>query len=198
MKTLLCVDCCIRGAHSRTRQVEEAFLGALDLSKEYRVERLFLCDEKALSPMDAASLAQRDELLAQKRFDHPRFRYARQFAAADKIVVAAPFWDLSFPALLKIYVENVCAQGISFDCDAQNGCFGICRADRLLYISARGGVYENSPMECGAAYFEKLCRFWGIGRFECIAPEGLDLGLEAPENILARAVNEAIEMARAF
>ena len=40
------------------------------------------------------------------------FRYARQFAAADKIVIAAPLWDLSFPAQLKVYLENIYVTGI--------------------------------------------------------------------------------------
>ena len=38
--------------------------------------------------------------------------YAKQFAGADTIVIAAPFWDLSFPAILKTYIENIYVTGI--------------------------------------------------------------------------------------
>ncbi len=197
MKKVLCVDCCIRGAQSRTRQVEKAFLSALAARGEYTVEGLNLCEEKLL-PLDAKRLAERDALLAQGNYEHPRFRFARQFAAADKIVIAAPFWNLSYPALLTTYIENVAMQGITFDCDAQNGCFGICRADKLLYISARGGIYADSPMECGAANMEQLCRFFGIDDFYCITPEGLDIGIEPVERILARAIAQAERLAQTF
>jgi FMN-dependent NADH-azoreductase len=29
---------------------------------------------------------------------------------AEKILIAVPFWDLSFPALLKVYLEWVCGR----------------------------------------------------------------------------------------
>ncbi len=197
MKNVLCVDCCIRKENSRTRRLEDAFVTELLSQGGYHAEILYL-SEQALLPMDEESLLRRDELLAQKCFEHERFRHARRFAQADKIVIAAPFWDLSFPALLKIYIENISVQGITFDCDAQNGCFGICRADRLLYLSTRGGIYEGSPMECGARYFEQLSRFFGIERFDSITAEGLDIGIEAPEAILARSISEAKALAKGF
>ena len=33
---------------------------------------------------------------------------------ADTVVIAAPFWDLSFPAILKKYIEAVTVAGITF------------------------------------------------------------------------------------
>jgi len=38
-----------------------------------------------------------DALIAAGSFDDPMFALARQFAAADEVVIAAPLWDLSFP-----------------------------------------------------------------------------------------------------
>ena len=46
-------------------------------------------------------LRRRDALIAAGSLDDPMFAMARQFAAADTVVIAAPFWDLSFPAMLK-------------------------------------------------------------------------------------------------
>ena len=40
------------------------------------------------------------------------FRYARQFAEAEEIVIAAPFWDLSFHAKLKIYLGQITISGL--------------------------------------------------------------------------------------
>ena len=99
MKQVLYIDCCIRREGSRTKELAEHFLRELEKSGEYAIIRLNLMDE-GLNYMTEGFFRQRDELLAEKEFDHARFRYAHQFAEADKIVIAAPFWDLSFPALL--------------------------------------------------------------------------------------------------
>ena len=51
--------------------------------------------------VDEDFLATRDALREKEAYDSPMFALAREFAAAEKIVVAAPYWDLSFPAVLK-------------------------------------------------------------------------------------------------
>ena len=40
------------------------------------------------------------------------FDLAKQFAEADEVIIAAPFWDLSFPAALKQYFEQINVLGI--------------------------------------------------------------------------------------
>lgn len=196
MKSLLYIDCCIRRDASRTRLLAGRFLAALEKRGEYAVDRLCLMDEN-LSPFSEGFFEQRQRLLDEGKLEHPRFRYAHQFQSADRIVVAAPFWDLSFPALLKAYIENISVDGITFRCDA-SGCAGVCRAERLCYITTRGGCYEGSPMEQGARYIEAMCGFFGIPKFDCVAAEGLDLGEEAPEDILERAYAQADALASEF
>lgn len=97
---VLFVDCCIRREASRSKELAEYFIQKLEETGAYEIERLCLMDEN-LSYFSDGFFLQREALLAEGKFDHPRFRYAHRFAAADKIVIAAPFWDLSFPALLE-------------------------------------------------------------------------------------------------
>ena len=185
MKKLLFIDCCIRRSESRTKELAEYFMDKLKRSGEYEIEELCLMDE-ALSFMSEGFFQQREELLEEKNLDHPRFRYAKQFAEADKIVMAAPFWDLSFPALLKVYIENLCVHGITFGYGPQ-GLHGICKADKLVYITTRGTFYEGSDMEMGSKYIEAMCRFWGIESYECVFAEGLDAREEPVEELMAKA-----------
>jgi FMN-dependent NADH-azoreductase len=196
MVKVLYIDCCIRREESRTRLLAEAFLKALEVQDDYLVERLCLMDEP-LAPLSEGFFAQREHLLAQNRRDHARFRYAHQFSQADRVVIAAPFWDLGFPALLKIYIENICVDGITFGAD-ETGTFGLCTAKRLLFLTTRGGDYSGSPLEMGASYLEALCEFWGIPRFDTVAANSLDLGLEAVATIINRAILEAVQLARDF
>jgi FMN-dependent NADH-azoreductase len=196
MVRVLYIDCCIRREQSRTRILAEAFLAALEAKEEYQVERLCLIDEPLVA-LSEGFFAQRERLLAENRRDHPRFRYAHQFSQADRVIVAAPFWDLGFPALLKLYIENICVDGITFGAD-EHGTFGLCKAERLLFLTTRGGDYGNSPLEMGARYLEALCEFWGIPRFDVVAADGLDLGREAVQTILDRAISDALTLVENF
>lgn len=87
--------------------------------------------------------------------------------------------------------------GITLGAD-ETGTFGLCKAKRLLFLTTRGGDYSGSPLEMGASYLEALCEFWGIPRFDTVAANSLDLGLEAVATILNRAILEAVQLAKDF
>ena len=197
MTDVLFIDCCIRGEQSRTRKLAEAFLAELKKRDDVSIERLTLMDEPII-PFSNGFFWQRERLLEQGELNHPRFRYAHRFQRADRIVIAAPFWDLSFPALLKVHIENLCVQGITFDCDEKNGCYGVCRAEKMLFLTTRGGAMEGRPNENGTKYLSDMAQFFGIPSFEAIAADALDMGLEPVETILNRAIARAKERAKSF
>lgn len=196
MKKVLWVDCCIRKDASRTKELAEHFRKELEKTGEYEIETICLMEEN-LSYFSDGFFEQRERLLAAGEMDHPRFRYAHQFAEADKIVIAAPFWDLSFPALLKVYIENLCVDGITFHSGAE-GLQGLCKADHMVYLTTRGGIYTDSDMEMGSLYLEKMSIFFGIDRYDCVAAEGLDIGVWPVEELLAKAKEQATAVAKAF
>ena len=197
MTQALYIDCCIRGEQSRTKRLAEAFLAAYGARENVEITRLTLMDEP-LIPFSNGFFWQREGLLEHGELDHPRFRYAHQFQQAERIIIAAPFWDLSFPALLKVYIENLCVQGITFDCNETNGCFGVCKADKMLFLTTRGGAMEGSAMDNGTKYLGDMAKFFGIPSFEVIAADALDMGLETVETILGRAIARAKETAQTF
>ena len=193
MKALY-IDCCIRGKESRSARLAEVFLE--NLSPEYELTRRCLMDE-ALYPLTADSLRQRDALLAQGKSRHPRFRFAHEIAEADLVILAAPFWDLSFPALLKVYIEQVSVDGITFG-STESGLQGLCRASQLVFLTTRGGFYTGDAMEMGSRYLDALHTFFGIGAYTCIAADGMDVaGFDAAAS-LAAAIDRAKALARTF
>ena len=140
--------------------------------------------EIAFGPTDEAYLAHRDRLLAEGRFEDPMFGLARQFAAADRIVIAAPYWDLSFPAVLKQYIEKINVPGITFYYTPEGVPRGLCRAKELYYVMTAGGMYV--PPEFGFGYVEALAKnFYGIREVRFIQAAGLDIDGADPEQILA-------------
>ena len=192
MKTLLYVDCCIRREQSRTRLLAEAFLQ--NLPAGWQVQTLTLMDEPLL-PLMAGGFAQREALLKAGDLHHRRFDYAWQFQRADAILIAAPFYDLSIPALLKVYIENVSVDGITFQCD-ETGLRGCCRAQSMTFLTSRGGFYEGSPEEMGARYMAAMCAFFGTGAFRCVAADGVDMDPAKTPQILKEACERAAEAAR--
>ena len=192
MKTLLFVDCCIRREASRTRLLANAFLE--NLPEGWQVEKVTLMDEPLL-PLMESGFAQREELLQKGDLRHRRFDSAWQFQRADAILLAAPFYDLSIPALLKVYIENVSVDGITFLCD-ENGLRGNCRARSMTFLTSRGGFYDGSPDEMGSRYMEALCRFFGTGDYRCIAADGVDMDPAKTPAILSDACAQAAQAAR--
>lgn len=164
-KTLF-INCCTR-AESRTKKIAEALLAKLG---DYDELNLYDIDLLAL---DEARLAKRNELLSAGKLDDDEFALARQFAAADTIVIAAPFWDLSFPAKLKLYIENIYITGI-VSCYDQNGMpKGLCKANKLYYVTTAGGPYDG---RYSYDYFKTLCNdYFGIKEVQLIKAEMLDI-----------------------
>lgn len=191
MRKLLLIDCCIRKEESRTKRIMDAFLSAVP--DDCAVEHLVLTEEN-LAPLTGDFFAQRQRLLENHDYTHPRFRYAKQFAAADIIVIAAPFWDLAFPALLKIYIEQVSLDGITFGAD-ETGLVGLCRATDMVFLTARGGFYTGDALEMGSRYLDALHTFFGISRYRCIAADGMDVAGFDAKAALEKACAEARALA---
>ena len=165
---ILFINACVREG-SRTKRLADHFLSIL--SGEVEEIRL---EELSFPPVDGTFLQKRDELITSAAFDAPSFDLARQFAAADQIVIAAPYWDLSFPAALKQYFEQINVVGITFMYTPEGFPRGLCRAKKLTYVMTAGGMYV--PEEFGFGYVKALAQnFYGIEEVELIKAVGLDL-----------------------
>lgn len=182
---VLFINCCIRGEKSRTLRLCKAYLNALTAKcPDCEITELFLPDQK-LFPLDEQSLKLRDTLISRGEWDHPMFRFARQLADADRIVIGAPHWYLSFPAWLKIYLEQCYACGVVIQY-TEVGSVGLCQADKVVYITTAGGEVHN---DLGAQYIKAVFQTLGVPHFERYAADGLDLDDADVEDALQKAQN---------
>ena len=101
------------------------------------------------------------------------------------IVIGAPYWDGSFPSSLKAYIENIYVTGIVSEYDDKGGVVGLCKADKLYYVTTAGGPYES---EYSYGYIKKLSGHFGIKNTELIYAENLDIAGNDPETILREAI----------
>ncbi len=160
-----------------------ALKAARRLSEDTEVLDLY---KQHIEPLDYEMLSNRDKYIAKQDYTDEMFRFAKQFSEADNIVIAAPYWDLSFPSILKCYIESICVNGLTFKYDEAGIPAGLCRAERLIYVTTAGGyIPENDH---GYKYIRQLCTdLFGIKDTECIKAEGLDIA----GNDIGKALREA-------
>ena len=192
MKNILYINACCR-ENSRTDELAEHLLTCLD--GKVQTVRLY---EENICPLDAEFLEKRDSLLKNVMTEDKMFALAKQFASADTIVIAAPYWDLMFPSILKVYLENITVCGITFRYSEKGIPQSLCKAKKLCYVTTAGGfIGENN---FGFDYVKALAKgFFGIDNVSFVSAEGLDIyGAnvdlimgKAKENILLQFCDES-------
>ena len=196
MKKLLFIDACVNRGISRTEQLAQTLLKEMNQNGEYEIETLNLEDED-LKLFTGKESALRESLTRAGNFEGPLFTYAKQFAAADRIVVAAPYWDFSFPARMKCYLEQICVTGLTFTFSSKGIPGGLCHADSLHYVTTSGG--SIGELNLGYEYLEKLCKvYYGINETVCYTAEGLDIEGNSVEDIMKEAEEKAVQKYREF
>ena len=106
-------------------------------------------------------------------------------------MVAAPYWDLSFPASLKQYIEQINVTGITFMYTPEGIPKGLCKAKKLYYVMTAGGTYV--PEEFGFGYVKSLAQnFYGIRKIELIKAVGLDIDSANVEEIMGKDKQELL------
>lgn len=164
---ILYVNACVRG-ESRTNRIAKALLQTLGGA----YEEVKLAEEPP-EPLSEARLQRRTEMIERGDFTDPMFRLARQFRAAEEIVIAAPYWDMSFPAVLKAYLENVYVTGLVSEYGADGTPHGLCRARKLWYVTTAGGPYVPDFSYDYVRALASGC--FGIPETELIKAELLDV-----------------------
>ena len=167
MQKLVYIDACVREGDSRTRRIAEPIVAAL--AKKYEITAYHLA-QMDIKPLNAESYA------ARVAGDIPEWatKAAKAIAAADAVVIAAPFWDMSIPAILKTFIEHTSLFGITFDSN-DHTCIGLCRSQKVLFITTRGmNIATGDPLEQGSSYIKALSSLWGLGDVRTIAAVNMD------------------------
>lgn len=188
MKVLF-VNACVRGEDSRTDQLCRDYISKLPADAVVTEINL---DELAIKPLDKHMLQKRDYLLASKDFSDSIFDYAKQIMEADHVIIGAPYWDLSFPALLKIYLEQCSVTGLTYIYNEKGIPEGQCKAKSLSYITTSGGPIGD--FNFGYDYIRGLCMLFGIPKTCFISAEALDVWGNDVDAIMAAAKEKITEI----
>ena len=174
---ILFVNACVR-KQSRTLRLAKQLMDKLDREiKEVKLETV------EFPIVDEEFINRREELKNAGQYDDPMFSLAKDFAIADMIVIAAPYYDLSFPAMLKQYFEQINVLGVTFTYSDSGVPQGLCKAKSLYYVTTSGGPVISDDF--GFGYVKALANtFYGIEEVYQIKAEGLDIIGADVESIL--------------
>ena len=191
MKKLIFIDACMR-AGSRTRRIATPIIA--ELGKRYSVETVDLT--RNIYPVaDNYTLEDRNQgVVPAEDVD-----LAKRIAAAVRIVIAAPFWEMSFPSALKVFFENMSLLGITFDSNEKE-CYGLCKAEKVMYITSRGmNISTGDPLEQATPYIKAISYLWGWGELTVVAAQNMDYSSDKEiEERITKAIEEGLEICKTF
>jgi FMN-dependent NADH-azoreductase len=194
MPTLLFVNACVRGQDSRTLALAGQLLRRIkeENSKDmaFKIEEIRLSTEN-LVPLNYERLARRQELLSAGLYEDTMFDYANAMANADMIVIAAPYWNMSFPSCLNIFLELASVEGITYTYGEDGTPIGLSQAADMYYVTTSGGMIANCNF--GFEYINALCRLFGVENTHFVSAQGLDLEGADVDDIMAKACSGKIQ-----
>ncbi|MEG9298505.1 FMN-dependent NADH-azoreductase [Mangrovibacillus sp. Mu-81] len=123
-----------------------------------------------------------------------------QFVDADKYIFVTPFWNFSFPPVMKAYIDSVSVAGKTFKY-TEHGPVGLLTDKKALHIQARGGIYSEGPaaqMEMGHRYLDIMMQFYGVPSFEGLFIEGHAAMPEKAQDIKEDGISRAKDLAHTF
>lgn len=194
--TLLHLDASPRGARSQSRQLGQEFLAAWQAA--HPAGRLVVRDigrepppfvteawvEGAFAPADRHSPAAREAIAVSNR-------YVDELLAADQLVITTPLYNLSLPAALKAWIDQVVRAGRTFAPVPGGGFAGLATGKRALVIVASGSDFR--PHTPGGAnnflepYLRAVLGFIGIADVQFVYAHSLNAGDSARTAALADA-----------
>lgn len=166
MKTLF-IDACVNPA-SRTMVLAKHLLSKI--SGEITEVNL---DREGVIPLTEEAFMKRGALLSTGNTTDESFRHARQFAEADTVIIASPYWNLGLPASVKAYFDDILVKGITFRYDENGIPRGLARVKKIIFITTSGGpIFADFAF----SYIKTAAEvFFGITDVSCYKAEGLDV-----------------------
>lgn len=185
---VLYLNACVRDG-SRTKKLADHLIKKLkEESGSAQICEIVL-EKEGPGFLDSKGLEERNAAVDSCDYSSSVFDNAKRLLEADVVVIAAPYWDLSFPASLKAFFESVTIDGLTFHYTEEGFPHGLCKAEKLFYVTTAGGPVVSD--EYGFGYVRDLARFYyGIGQAVQFKAENLDVAGADVENIMTNALNE--------
>jgi FMN-dependent NADH-azoreductase len=117
-----------------------------------------------------------------------------ELQAASVIVIGAPIYNFSIPAVLKAWVDMIARVGRTFYY-TENGPVGLLEDKKVYVVVPSGGVPVGSPMDFATPYLRHALGFVGITDIEFIGAQGADRGNDAALDSARARIADLIHLA---
>ena len=123
---------------SLTLQMAEMFI--TEYKKEHPKDTIEILDlyQSVMPIMDYERLKQYDQ-----GTEYEIQKIAQHFKSFDKVVIAAPVWNHSFPAMLKIYLDNIIYRHTTFTYKEDGKMKGLCNDMKVMHIVTSAQIYHG-------------------------------------------------------
>ena len=191
MRKIFYVDACLRTG-SNTKKIADAIIAKL--AERYEIETVRL-SENTFPIVNNDILNDRANGIVPDEY----VAMAKKLANADRIVIAAPFWDMSFPGALKVFLENMSLFNVTFGSNEKE-CYGLCKAEKVLYITTRGmDISTGDDLEQATPYLKAIGKLWGLGELHVISAQNMDYSTEEQKaEKVENAIEEGLKMCEEF
>ena len=94
---------------------------------------------------------------------------AQQFKSYDKCIIAAPVWNHSFPAMLKVYLDNIIYRHVTFTYE-DGQLVGLCSHMKVMYITSSAQEYngERKVLNHHQSQIKAIFSLIGLNQVEVI------------------------------
>ena len=116
-------------------------------------------------------------------------RLIDELRQADVIVIGLPMYNFGVPSQLKAYFDHIARAGVTFKY-TEKGPVGLLAGKKAYVFATRGGVYAGTALDTQTSYVRDFLRFVGIDDVDFIYAEGLAMGEQNKQDVLARASAE--------
>jgi FMN-dependent NADH-azoreductase len=130
------------------------------------------------TPAQQAAVAESDMLITELQ-------------TADVLVLGLPMYNFGVPSTLKAWFDHIARAGVTFRY-TDSGPQGLLGGKQAYVLAARGGQYQDTPLDTQSDYVRNFLGFLGIADVTFVYAEGLAMGDEQRSGALALA-SERIE-----
>lgn len=192
MKKLVYIEACFRGEQSRTKRIAKPLIE--ELGKFYDITTF------NLNELDL-EIVKKDLLIKRNKgeISDTVLSWANAIRTCDRLVIAAPFWDMSIPSALKVFIELCSIFDVTFKSDDKT-CYGNCVCEKTLFITTRGmNISTRDKLDQATSYLDALSFLWGLGEVIVVSAQNMDYDSEEVNNLkIKSAIKEGLEIIKAF
>lgn len=96
---------------------------------------------------------------------------------ADTVVIGAPMYNFSVPAMLKSWTDHVARAGVTFKY-TDEGSVGLLRNKKVYVVVSTGGLHTEGVTDFMRPYLRTILGFLGLSDISVIVADGLNMGEE--------------------